>query len=83
MMFPDAENVEPNLVGEFHLRQQMLHTLDGAEGEAGGRVGDGRCEAVDADLHFCGPNESHQPLDGQSEFWIRSAEPMICRVAQI
>ena len=52
VMFADAENVEADAVGELDLFQQMLHALDGAEGEARGRVGDGRCEAVDADLHL-------------------------------
>src|SRR2546428_1756274 len=53
VMFADAEHVETHLVGKLDLFQQMLHALDRAEGETRGRVGDGRCEAIDADLHLC------------------------------
>src|SRR5437879_12018232 len=45
VMFSDAEHVETHLVGKLNLFQQMLHALDGAEGETRGWVGDGRCEA--------------------------------------
>src|ERR1700731_65780 len=51
MMFADAKHIEPNLVGDHNLLQQVLHTLDGAEGEPHRRVGDYCTEAVNADLH--------------------------------
>ena len=52
MMFSDAEHVQTSLVSKLHLFEEMLHALDGLERETGGRVGDGCCEAVDADLHL-------------------------------
>src|ERR1700730_16505027 len=51
MMFADAEHVQTSLVSKLHLFEEMPHALDGLECETGGRIGDGRCEAVDADLH--------------------------------
>ena len=52
MMFSDAEHVQTSLVSKLHLFEEMLHALDGLEGETGGRIGDGCREAVDADLHL-------------------------------
>src|ERR1700737_2638609 len=54
VMFADAENVKANLIGEFDLLQQMLHSLDGAKREPGGRIRDGCGEAVDTDLQHAG-----------------------------
>jgi hypothetical protein len=54
MMFADPENVEADLVGKFDLLEQMMHALDRAERETGGRIRDGGSEAVDADLHHSG-----------------------------
>jgi hypothetical protein len=31
MMLADAENIEPNLIGEFDLFQQVLHALHRSE----------------------------------------------------
>ncbi len=52
VMFSDAKHIQTNLVGKLHFFQQMLHALDGLEGETGGWVGDGCGEAVDAELHL-------------------------------
>ena len=54
VMLANAENVQAHVVGKLNLLEQMLHAFHGAEREARGWVGDSRCEAVNADLHFCG-----------------------------
>ena len=57
----EVEIVSRFATGEMHRytyndfgarAQQLMHALDGLECETGGRIGDGRCEAVDADLHL-------------------------------
>src|SRR5260370_240773 len=52
VMFSDAERVEANLGGKLDLFQQVLHAFDGIERDTRNRVGNGRCEAVDAELHL-------------------------------
>jgi hypothetical protein len=53
-MFADSENIQSNLVRELDLLQQVLHAVNGFEGETRGRIRDRCCEAVHADLHFSG-----------------------------
>ena len=45
-MFADAEDVEPNLVGELDLLEQVAQPLRGADG-TGGQLGEG----IDAKFH--------------------------------
>ena len=75
MMFADAENVEPDLIGEFDFFQQMLHALDRGERKARGWVRDGCCETVYADFHVdvsrCVPADWPQPLCHKSS-WLAS-----------
>jgi hypothetical protein len=55
MVFANAEHIQTDFVGEFHLFQQILHALNRAKGEPRTRVGDDRCEAIDTDLHVASP----------------------------
>jgi hypothetical protein len=55
VVFPDAKDIEANLVGQGNLIQQIVHALDSANGQTRSRVRDDCSEAVDADLHFCNP----------------------------
>jgi hypothetical protein len=54
-MLSDAKNIETDAVSKLNLFEQMLHALDGVEGEAGDRIGNCGCETVHADLHFATP----------------------------
>jgi hypothetical protein len=51
VVLADAEHVEPHLVGELDLLQQVAHALGARHGAAGGGVGRGLREGVDPDLH--------------------------------
>src|ERR1700681_453181 len=51
MMFTNAKNIQPDLVGELDLFQKILHPLNRAETESGCRIRDDRPKAVDTDLH--------------------------------
>jgi len=52
VMFADAEDVEADLVGQFNLFEEIAQALGGRDGDAGFRVLNGCCEAVDANLHL-------------------------------
>lgn len=51
MMLADTEDVEADFVAQLDFFEQMLEAVLWREFEAGGRVGDGGCETVDADFH--------------------------------
>src|SRR5216683_424089 len=51
MMFADAKNIQPDLVGELDLFQKILHPLNRAEIKSGCRIRDDCPKAVDTDLH--------------------------------
>jgi hypothetical protein len=60
VVFPDAKDIEANLVGQDNLIQQIVHALDWADGQTRCRVRDDCSEAVDTDYIFvtpdiCGP----------------------------
>jgi hypothetical protein len=50
MMFADAEQIEPDAVGDRHFVEQTLHPLGGRYDFPRRRIGDDRREAVDADF---------------------------------
>ena len=51
MVFAHAEDVEPDLVGEHDLLEQVAHPLLLAYEMAGARVGEAVAEGRDAELH--------------------------------
>ena len=51
MMFANAKNIQPDLVGKFDFFQKILHPLNRAEPESGCMIRDDRPKAVDTDLH--------------------------------
>jgi hypothetical protein len=53
VVFPDAKDIEANLVGQDNLIQQIVHALESAHGQTRSRVRDDCSEAVDTDLHLC------------------------------
>jgi hypothetical protein len=53
VVFPDAKDIEANLVGQDHLIQQIVHALKSAHGQTPSRVRNDSSEAVDTDLHLC------------------------------
>src|ERR1700751_3172954 len=55
MMFTNAKNIQPDLVGKVDFLEKILHPLNGAEGESGGCIGNHRSKAIDANLHFMTP----------------------------
>jgi hypothetical protein len=59
VVLADAEGVQPDSVRKRDLLQEVLHPLRRADHVAGGRVGDGGDEAVDAKMH--GPIEAPTP----------------------
>jgi len=50
-MLADAEHIEPDLVGQRHLLDQVAQPLRWVEDFAGGGVGGVFNEGVDADFH--------------------------------
>ena len=75
MMLADAEDVEADLVGEFDFFEQMLETVDRLEFQAGGRVGDGRCETVDADFHETKSDDWARTTVTLSAGWGHASRP--------
>jgi hypothetical protein len=53
VVFPDAKNIEANLVGQGNLIQQIVHALDSAHVQTRSWVRDDCSETVDTDLHLC------------------------------
>ena len=51
MVLAQAEEVQPDLVGEFNLFEQVRHALHGRWQSARDRVRDQRGKAVDSNLH--------------------------------
>ena len=56
MMFADAEQIEPDAVGDRHFVEQTLHPLGGRYDFPRRRIGDDRREAVDADFPAASSN---------------------------
>jgi hypothetical protein len=51
VVLAEAEDIEPDLVGEFDLLDLVTQPLPGIERAAGARIYPGLAEGVDAELH--------------------------------
>ena len=50
-MLADPEHVEPHLVGEFDLLDQVLQPFGRADGAAGLGTGPDVCKGIEAEIH--------------------------------
>jgi hypothetical protein len=52
VMFPDAKDVQPHLIGQFNLFQQVAQPLLGADAVACDGIRDPLYKGVDTKLHW-------------------------------